>query len=184
MAVREPVLISPETAAYRNGASSERATSSDGVSGLYGLTGVVDANGNVELFATSYSLGDTDPSYLHGIAGALGDTQASQVGGEQFSVLADAPEDTNFKGVSFAPVAAVPEPSTWAMMILGFLRLGLHGLSQEGRACASFRLIFFANYKSRTALGGSFCWQRSESTCGADANPGAQHSSPVRAPSR
>jgi hypothetical protein len=85
MAVREPVLIGPETAAYRNGAwSTERATSSDGVSGLYGLAGVVDANGNVGLFATSYTLGDTDPSYLYGITDALGDTQVSEIGGGSF----------------------------------------------------------------------------------------------------
>jgi PEP-CTERM motif len=114
-------------------------TSSDGVSGLYGLTGVVDANGNVELFATSYALGDTDPSYLYGITDALGDTQASQVGGEQFSVLADAPDDTNFKGVSFAPVAAVPEPSTWAMMILGFC--GLAFMAYRRRTAPALRFV-------------------------------------------
>jgi hypothetical protein len=36
--------------------------------------------------------------------------------------LEKAPDDANFKGVAFAPAA--PEPSTWAMMMVGFVGLG------------------------------------------------------------
>ena len=37
-----------------------------GTTGLLGLTGVVDGD-NVELFATNYTIGDTDQTYLYGI---------------------------------------------------------------------------------------------------------------------
>jgi PEP-CTERM motif len=52
----------------------------------------------------------------------------SNPGNEDFSQLAMAPADSNFKGVSFAPtsfgVITVPEASTWAMMLIGFAGLG------------------------------------------------------------
>jgi hypothetical protein len=78
-----------------------------------------------------------------------------------------------FQGCFFRAGCSRPRTFHLGYDDLGLLRLGLHGLSHEGRACASFRLIFFADYKSRTALGRSFCWQCSESTCGADANRAA-----------
>jgi hypothetical protein len=46
--------------------------------------------------------------------------------GEKFLELEKAPDDANFKGVAFAPTAA-PEPSTWAMMLMGFLGFGYFG---------------------------------------------------------
>ncbi len=80
-------------------------TNTDGVSGLYGLTGQV-VNGQVQLFATSYALADLDQSFLYGISDTLSDTTAVAAAGESFSLLATAPQDSNFKGVSFAPTAA------------------------------------------------------------------------------
>jgi hypothetical protein len=98
-----------------------------GSTGLYGLTGkdvTVGGVQEVELFATNYTIGDTDPTYLYGISDVLGDLTAQA--GESFVELEQAPADANFKGVAFAP-SPVPEPSTWAMMLLGFLGLGYCG---------------------------------------------------------
>ena len=64
----------------------------------------------------------------------LSDTTITQASGEMFTVLYAAPSDVNIRGVSFAPV---PEPSTWALMLVGFAGLGFaafrHG---PGRAAA------------------------------------------------
>ncbi len=101
-------------------------TAPSGSTGLYGLTGEVVTIGGVEeveLFATNYTVGDTDQTYLYGITDVLGATSAAT--GETFTELEMAPADTTFKGVAFAPAA--PEPSTWAMMLLGFAGLGFAG---------------------------------------------------------
>lgn len=100
-------------------------TSVSGSTGLLGLTGeTVTINGKqeVELFATNYTITDTGATYLYGITDLLSATTAPT--GESFTVLATAPVDSNFKGVAFAPTAAVPEASTWAMLIAGFAGLG------------------------------------------------------------
>lgn len=96
-----------------------------GTSGLLGLTGEV-VNGTVELFATNYTLGDTDQTYLYGISDLLGAT--IKPAGESFIQLAAAPADTTFKGVAFAPV---PEPASWALLIAGFAMIG--GVLRKGR---------------------------------------------------
>jgi hypothetical protein len=97
-------------------------SASSGVTGLLGLTGQV-VGGQVQLYATSYTIGDLDQSYLYGITDLL---SATTNGGRSFTTLAAAPVDSNFKGVAFAPnvFAAVPEPSSWAMMVGGFGLLG------------------------------------------------------------
>ena len=95
-----------------------------GVTGLLGLTGEV-VNGQVELFATSYGLNELSPSYLYEITDNLSDTTIAQAGGESFSTLYAAADGTSIRGVAFAP--AVPEPSTWAMMLLGFGGLAFAG---------------------------------------------------------
>ncbi len=91
-----------------------------GTSGLLGLTGEV-VDGEVELYATNYTLGDTDQTYLYGITDLLSGGAPAQ--GEQFIELAAAPADSTFKGVAFAPLAA-PEPATWGLLISGFAMLG------------------------------------------------------------
>ena len=91
---------------------------SDGTSGLYGLTGEVIGN-EVELFATNFTLGDTDQTYLYEITDGLYSTSGA---GESFTELAAAPADSNFKGVSFAPI---PEPGTYALLGLGLSALGI-----------------------------------------------------------
>jgi hypothetical protein len=96
-------------------------TQSTGTTGLYALTGEVVGN-NVELFATNYTAADTDQTYLYGISDVLADM--TNPGNETFSVLATAPTDSNFKGVSFAPsVSPVPVPGAMPMFaaaIAGF----------------------------------------------------------------
>ncbi len=86
-------------------------TNTDGTSGLYGLTGQV-VGSQVQLFATNYTLADLDSTFLYGITDTLSYTTASQASGETFTQLAAAPADSNFKGVSFAPVATMtPTPT-------------------------------------------------------------------------
>jgi hypothetical protein len=94
-----------------------------GVTGLFGLTGEV-VNGQVELFATSYGLNELSPSFLYEITDNLSDTTIAQANGEAFTTLDSTDSGTLIRGVAFAPVDAVPEPSTWAMMILGFFGVG------------------------------------------------------------
>jgi hypothetical protein len=92
-------------------------TSASGSSGLYGLAGVV-TGGTVQLYATDMTLSDLDPTHLFGITDTLSFTTASQAAtaGEAFSVLATAPSDSNFKGVSFTPV--VPPATTPANLVV------------------------------------------------------------------
>jgi hypothetical protein len=98
-----------------------------GTSGLYGLTGEVMKNGAVELYATNYTLGDLDPTFLYGITDTLSDTMASQATGESFTELEAAPADANFKGVAFAPqggMSPVPLPAAGWLLVSGLGALG------------------------------------------------------------
>jgi hypothetical protein len=81
-----------------------------GTTGLYGLTGTV-SNGQVALYVTNYTLSDLDATYLYGITDTLSFTTASQAAGEAFTQLAAAPQDSNFKGVSFTPTINWPTPA-------------------------------------------------------------------------
>jgi hypothetical protein len=51
----------------------------------------------------------------------------TQQAGEAFTILETAPVDSKFRGVSFAPsavIGSVPEPTTYASMIIGFGLMG------------------------------------------------------------
>ena len=103
-----------------------------GTTGLLGLTGKVLSDGEVELFATNFTIGDTDPTYLFGVDDQLGATKLQA--GEALQILASAPADSNFKGVSFAPV---PEPETWALMLVGVGLIGAAGRAERRRMGAA-----------------------------------------------
>ena len=73
-------------------------------------------NGQVELFATSYGLNELSKCYLYEITDNLAATSIPQVSSEQFTTLyTDNSGNTSSRGVAFAPVAAVPEPSSLAL---------------------------------------------------------------------
>ena len=114
-------------------------TASAGTTGLYGLTGedvTIGGKSEVELFATNSTITDTGQTYLYEITDVLADV--ANPGTEDFTVLATAPADSSFKGVSFAPTSygAAPEPSTWAMMLIGFMGLAYGGYRRAKTAAA------------------------------------------------
>jgi hypothetical protein len=92
-------------------------------SGLRNLTGEVNANGTVTLWATTATTslsGDNgaDPNEIVKITDLLSAT--TMPNSEAFSTF-DGPQlGVRYGGVAFA----APEPSTWAMMTLGFVGLG------------------------------------------------------------
>ena len=97
-------------------------TASTGTTGLIGLTGRVVGD-SVRLFATNATVGDLDPTFLFGITDPLAATTLPT--GEAFSLLVTADAGTNLRGVSFAPLAAVPEASQNAMLLAGLAVLAM-----------------------------------------------------------
>jgi len=90
------------------------------VDGLRNLTGTVNANGTVTLYAVTSTegsvLGDAgaDPNQIVAITDTLADTSASQAAGENFAVLDTAALGQVYRGVAVAPV---PLPgSAWLML--------------------------------------------------------------------
>jgi PEP-CTERM motif len=95
--------------------------------GLRNLTGELNANGTVTFWATTSTSSDSgdngaDPNEIVEITDALGDTSLPT--GENFSVYDGPVVGLRYGGVAFA---AAPEPSTWAMLLLGFGALGFVG---------------------------------------------------------
>ena len=114
-----------------NNASSNAGLTANGyggydgdVTGLFGLTGLVLANGEVELYATSYTKNELDTSYLFGIDDLL--SAITLPVSESFTTLATSSADAAIRGVSFAPTAAaVPEPGPLALLVSGLASLWL-----------------------------------------------------------
>lgn len=109
--------------------------------GLRNLTGQVNSDGTVTLFAITSTVsksGDqgADPNQLVAITDTLSNTKATQAAGEQFSVIDRANYGEVLRGVSFAPQAsqatAVPEPSGTGMEALAVLGLGGLFLKKRG----------------------------------------------------
>ena len=92
--------------------------------GLRDLTGRVNADGTVTLFAvtsTRSASGDNgaDPNEVVEITDVLGDLTLP--GDETYSVFAGPQYGLRYGGVA---LAAVPEPASWALMLVGFGALG------------------------------------------------------------
>jgi hypothetical protein len=94
--------------------------------GLRDLTGEVNSNGTVTLYAvtsTLSNLGDVgaDPNDLVSITDTLADTNITEADATDgsFDTLETASAGEVIRGVAFAPTAAVPEPGTWGMAIGG-----------------------------------------------------------------
>ena len=95
--------------------------------GLRNLSAKLNADGTVTFWATTSTSSDSgdngaDPNEIVEITDALGDTSLPT--GEKFSVFDGPVAGLRYGGVAFA---AAPEPSTWAMLLLGFGGLGFVG---------------------------------------------------------
>lgn len=102
--------------------------------GLRDLTGRVNADGTVTLWAdtaTSSASGDNgaDPNEIAQITDKL--STLALPNSEQFSVLDGPVLGLRYGGVAFA--SAVPELSTWMMMILGFAGLGFTAYRRKSK---------------------------------------------------
>lgn len=87
----------------------------------------------------AFAANDAGPSFVPGTAGSGFPTQASQglpLGGSS-PVGPSAGPDEIAPLTPITPIAAVPEPATWAMLILGFSTVGF--LLRRRRARASAR---------------------------------------------
>jgi hypothetical protein len=104
--------------------------------GLRDLTGKVNADGTVTLWAvtsTTSSSADNgaDPNEIVTIADNLFATSLPT--SESFSVLDGPQAGLRYGGVAYA----VPEPSTWAMMLIGFGGLGFAGHRRNRKTAVS-----------------------------------------------
>ena len=118
-----------------NATANSNTPTAPGVTGLFGLTGVVVGD-SVELFATSYGLNELSPSFLYEITDKLSLTTIAQANanGESFTTLFSAPSGTSIRGVAFAPT---PLPATLPLLISGLGALGLLGWRRKRRSTAA-----------------------------------------------
>jgi len=103
--------------------------------GLRNLTGRVNTDGTVTLFAITSTIGSTlgdagaDPNKLVAITDVLADTQVSQVNGEDFTTLQTAALGQVLRGVAVDPV---PLPAGLPLLLSGLAALGAMGRSWRG----------------------------------------------------
>jgi hypothetical protein len=113
--------------------------------GLRNITGMVNADGTVTIYGitstASVGTGDqgADPDKLVGIIDTLGFTTSAQASGESFTTLETASYGQVLRGVALV-TPSVPEPSTWAMMLLGFGSIG--GMMRKSRQRQAVRYGF------------------------------------------
>lgn len=88
-------------------------TATSGVTGLYGLTGVVNG-GTVSLYATTSTAGELDQSLLVSVTDTLAATSLPT--SESFTTLMAATSGTIIRGVSFAPTASTAAPTNVTVM--------------------------------------------------------------------
>jgi hypothetical protein len=97
------------------------------VDGLRNLSGQVNANGSVTLYAVTSTIGSNlgdagaDPNQIVAITDTLADTTASQAAGENFTVLDTAALGQVYRGVALAPV---PLPAGVWLLLSGLGGLG------------------------------------------------------------
>jgi hypothetical protein len=101
------------------------------VDGLRNLTGTVNANGTVTLYAVTSTIGSNlgdagaDPNQIVAITDTLSDTSAAQATGENFSVLDTAALGQVYRGV--AVPSPVPLPAAGWLLLSGLSALGVIG---------------------------------------------------------
>jgi len=110
---------------------------SSGETGFESMALRLDGNGNVDIYATSYTAGDANPNGLYAVVDNVSFTTAAQASGESVVELAVASgstnangEDANFKGVALVPT---PEPTT-AISLVGGLGVLLGMSRRRGRS--------------------------------------------------
>lgn len=100
------------------------ASATSGETGFEAIAGQIRAGGLISLYAVSYTAGDANPNGIYQITDNLNGTSGT---GETFTEIESAAGNGGlvFKGISFAP-NAVPEPSTWAMLLGGVMAAGFY----------------------------------------------------------
>jgi autotransporter passenger strand-loop-strand repeat protein len=86
---------------------STDAAGDSNTTGLIGLTGQVESNGTVELFATNEGVGELDQTSLYSITDTLAATTPAP--DESFSLVMTAGPDQIIRGIAFAPTAYAPK---------------------------------------------------------------------------
>jgi hypothetical protein len=119
-----------------NANANSNTPTAPGVTGLFGLTGVVVGD-TVELFATSFGLNELSPSFLYEISDTLTFTTIAQASAESFTTLFSAPAGTDIRGVAFAPVTPTPLPAALPLFATSLGVLGHLGWRRKRKAHAA-----------------------------------------------
>jgi hypothetical protein len=95
-------------------------TTNDAIdNGIRGLSGSVDAVGNVVLFATT-TFGSGTPNFLVGMTDTLANTSAANV---TVNSLVSAGSNQTLRGLQAIGIIAVPEPGSIVLLAIGSLLL-------------------------------------------------------------
>jgi hypothetical protein len=111
-------------------ANSFSAVVSQGYPGTSGSISIEALDGSTVVYSSTPTVGGQDSFTLFSITGVgpFTEVEVSTAGSPQFPGIAQIQ-------VGFA--SAVPEPSTWAMMLLGFVSIGCTGYRRSRKASAA-----------------------------------------------